>query len=181
MAAAAHRDPTEGADLMTRTLPMPRGLRLEPVAPPASTVSRITFRVYGIPKTQGSMRAVIQKGTGRAIAFHSSDAELRSWRTLIVDAARTAFRGRGLLDGAVQLRATFWLPVPASRPTFLRTDKQRTQWTHPWRKPDLDKLLRAVLDSLTGVLIKDDAQLVRIVVDKRYGPEPGAQLTLEVL
>lgn len=47
--------------------------------------------------------------------------------------------------------------------------------------PDIDKLIRAVLDGITfdkagrGVL-PDDAQVVRLVVDKVYGPVPGVRI-----
>lgn len=47
--------------------------------------------------------------------------------------------------------------------------------------PDIDKLIRAVLDGITfdkagrGVL-PDDAQVVRLVVDKVYGSKPGVRI-----
>lgn len=40
--------------------------------------------------------------------------------------------------------------------------------THPG-KPDIDKLCRAVLDALTGILYHDDAQVVSLNASKRYG------------
>lgn len=36
-------------------------------------------------------------------------------------------------------------------------------------KPDVDKLCRAVLDALTGILYHDDAQVVSLSASKRYG------------
>ena len=39
---------------------------------------------------------------------------------------------------------------------------------HPGRKPDLDKLVRAVFDSLTSIVWIDDAQVVRLTAMKRY-------------
>jgi len=44
------------------------------------------------------------------------------------------------------------------------------------RRPDLDKLLRGLLDALQGVLVRDDAQIVSIEACKRFaseGESPG--------
>ena len=39
--------------------------------------------------------------------------------------------------------------------------------------PDLDKLVRAVLDGLTAIAYRDDGQVVRITATKQYGSQPG--------
>jgi Holliday junction resolvase RusA-like endonuclease len=49
------------------------------------------------------------------------------------------------------------------------------------KRPDLDKLIRAVLDGLANVIIPDDAQVISISSEKRYadGPEmPGAEIVV---
>jgi Holliday junction resolvase RusA-like endonuclease len=47
-------------------------------------------------------------------------------------------------------------------------------------KPDLDKLIRAVNDSIQGILVVDDSRVCRIVADKRYAKlgEPGVIITI---
>ncbi len=44
--------------------------------------------------------------------------------------------------------------------------------------PDLDKLCRACLDSLTGIVWRDDSQVVRLEANKDYGA-PGAMIWVE--
>ena len=39
--------------------------------------------------------------------------------------------------------------------------------------PDLDKLIRGVLDALTAVVYRDDSQVTRITAQKVYGERPG--------
>jgi crossover junction endodeoxyribonuclease RusA len=59
------------------------------------------------------------------------------------------------------------LPRPKSLP--------RKQASHV-KKPDLDKLIRAVLDALTGIGYEDDSQVVMIDAIKEYvrdGAMPG--------
>jgi crossover junction endodeoxyribonuclease RusA len=72
------------------------------------------------------------------------------------------------------------MPRPAGH--WTKTGKLSSKAT-PWPsvKPDADKLLRAVGDALTGVLIEDDARVVNIAGSKRYcvGDEPpGAIITI---
>ena len=42
--------------------------------------------------------------------------------------------------------------------------------------PDLDKLIRAVLDGLTAIAYVDDGQVVSIVAEKAYGARIGADI-----
>ena len=62
-----------------------------------------------------------------------------------------------------------YVPVRLSI-TFYR---QRSKWSPksdilPVRKPDLDNLLKLVLDSMSGILIADDAQITNIHMAKRW-------------
>lgn len=67
-------------------------------------------------------------------------------------------------DGAI----TVSINVTLQRPKGISAKKR------PWPsvKPDLDNLIKAVLDSATGILWVDDAQIVDMACQKRYGT-PG--------
>jgi Holliday junction resolvase RusA-like endonuclease len=48
-------------------------------------------------------------------------------------------------------------------------------------KPDIDKLLRAVLDPLTGIVMVDDSRVAYVTASKRYaidGEPTGAMISL---
>ena len=51
----------------------------------------------------------------------------------------------------------------------------------PVRKPDLDNLLKLLLDSMNGLLVSDDAQITTIKVSKRWTTEehPFIRIKLE--
>lgn len=51
----------------------------------------------------------------------------------------------------------------------LARPKSAKKRAYPTVKPDADKLVRGVLDGLTGVCFEDDAQVVRIEATKVYG------------
>jgi crossover junction endodeoxyribonuclease RusA len=129
---------------------------------------RITFFVVGFPQTQGSMRAVIPRGRTYPVVIHDEDKALRGWRTSVAAEAamaKTRAQMSGLLDGPVSLELDFVLLAPKGRPT-----KPIAEWTArqihenawPDRRPDLDKLQRAVLYALIGVLLRDDGQVVQL-------------------
>jgi crossover junction endodeoxyribonuclease RusA len=52
---------------------------------------------------------------------------------------------------------------------------------YPSVKPDVDKLLRAVLDSLTGVAFHDDGQVVEISGWKNYGSPERVEVTVSIV
>lgn len=114
------------------------------------------FEVFGLPQPQGSSRAFVNKKTGRAVVT-SSNPHLKDWRNLISSAAREEMKGLPPLDTAVSVDAVFFLPRPKS-----------VKRAAPIVKPDLDKLARALLDGLTNVVYRDDAQVVAVSVQKAY-------------
>ena len=42
----------------------------------------------------------------------------------------------------------------------------------PTKKPDIDNLAKIILDALNGIAYHDDAQIVRLTVQKSYSREP---------
>ena len=80
------------------------------------------------------------------------------------------------LDGPVSVVCEFTLKRPTSAP--------KTRVTYPATRPDLDKLVRAILDALSGVgVYRDDAQVINIQASKTYPdqdrwslPTPGVRV-----
>ena len=115
----------------------------------------IVFRVHGLPVSQGSTRAFMVKG--RPKITHDS-AKVRPWRQDVAMMARAA--GATMQPGPVVLSVVFYLPRP-----------KRPDYPEPAVRPDLDKLLRAILDALTGIAWKDDGQVVKVRGRKRYASD----------
>lgn len=136
--------------------------------------SRITFLVRGLPVPQGSARGF---RAGNHVIITSDNRSLSQWRRLVSDVAQN-HAPEALWGGPVAVRLQFRLPIPKSRPTTRGRgkDKHRVK-VYPDRKPDLDKLARAALDSLTNVILKDDAQVIRLTASKEYGV-PGVSVTV---
>lgn len=128
----------------------------------------INFHVPGTPAPQGSKRHV-----GRGIMVESSKA-VGPWRERVALAAHQAMDGRPLLDGPVNVVITFTMPRPKTAPK--RTTPPAT------KRPDLDKLTRAVLDALTGITFTDDSQVIALRCSKHLaelGETPGVYIAVE--
>ena len=119
------------------------------------------FFVKGKPVPQGSMK-FIRPG----VMIHSRAADLAVWRA---DIARNAeLFGFKPVSGGIKVEIDFIFSRPKS-----------VQRAFPTVAPDLDKLIRAVLDGLTGVAYEDDSQVILIQATKTYGQNVGAWIGIE--
>lgn len=134
-----------------------------------------TFRFFaaGIPAPKGSTRAFIRGG--RAVTTHDC-AKTKPWQAVIAYAAQAA--GVTPMDGPLEIGLEFYLPRPASHFGKRGLRPSAPRW--PGVKPDLDKLIRASLDALSGVGYGDDARIVRVEAEKRYCPD-GAPAGVSVV
>lgn len=141
------------------------------------------FFVEGEPRPQGSKtpvrrgnRVMLIEGTGKTPRLH------KEWREKVVNASEEFIRANGTeeLDCAVRVELRFKMPRPKSRHKAIRAVTV---------KPDIDKLVRAVLDGLTSsdkvgtLFLKDDSRVVELSAEKYYHPkhseEPvGVEVTI---
>lgn len=140
-------------------------------------MTEITFEVEGIPMPQGSHTAISRGGKPALIpaGTNTSRKAFAVWRAAVADAATDAVDEP--LDGPLKVSITFRFPMPQSRSAVVR----RTGWAWRSTKPDLDKLCRAVCDSLTtSGLIADDARIVQLYAEKVEiaGTWHGAEITV---
>lgn len=91
------------------------------------------------------------------------------WRADVKVFAAEAMRGHSLFTGPVRMRCDFVLKRPVSTP-------KRPPTPPAIKKPDLDKLLRAIGDALKGTVYAEDSLIVEIIGTKRIaeeGEQPG--------
>jgi len=79
--------------------------------------------------------------------------------------------GWNAMEGPVSMTAIFYRTRPKS------TSKRLN---YPITKPDLDNLLKLLTDSLSGIIFKDDAQIILLTAWKQFG-EPSIAVELEEL
>lgn len=141
----------------------------------------VFFFVPGIPRPQGSKRYL---GPGKVV--ESGSKHLAPWRADVRAVAEAVIEGDpgALWDQPVQVHLAFWLPRPKShfgtgRNAGVLKDSAPQ---FPATPPDLDKLARAVLDAITGVVIADDKTVVQLAAAKEYVEDnsvrPGVTVTV---
>jgi len=127
---------------------------------------KVAFEVINTPVPQGSMRAFVING--KPVITYSSK-KLSDWRLLVASMAKNHVSAA--IEGPVAITLRFRLVKPKSAPKKKRIFADK--------RPDLDKLIRAVLDAITGVVIRDDSQVVAITATKDYGSTSGVSIEVD--
>ena len=132
------------------------------------------MEVVGIPVPQGSKRVF----HGRLVDVN--DRQLKDWRALVGGSVEAL----GYFDGPVKVELNFYLPRPKGHYGSGR-NCNKLKPSAPGRpavKPDIDKLVRACLDAMTGLVFRDDSQVVTVVARKLYASDsrlPGVHIEIE--
>jgi crossover junction endodeoxyribonuclease RusA len=125
----------------------------------------LDFIVYGKPQPQGSKTAY-RLPNGRTVLTEAVKGT-KPWRSLVRAQAIAAYDGKDPSLKPIKVVVTFHFERPKSVTREAMTVK-----------PDCDKLARNVLDACTGVIYKDDSQVVELVARKVYGPEAMAVISV---
>lgn len=149
-------------------------LRDEVCRPP-----KVTLYVKGLPAPGGSKKAFPFKKKDGGIGVAVTDAgglKTKAWRSAVKANAVNAMMGRKMLQGALGLQITFFMPRPKSHLNCQGKVRGNAPLFHVIR-PDATKLTRSTEDAMTGIVYDDDAQIVKQFIVKRYETElygPGA-------
>jgi Holliday junction resolvase RusA-like endonuclease len=170
-------------------------------------VTSIEFTVYEHPESQGSIKSfsLVDKSAVEALArtfanrppnydtayemiykacqktraiLTSDNADLKKYRKAVADAATRAIKIAGLPIPLIEKTTAVKISLHF---VFLRPESVKAhKRPYPVVKPDIDKLMRAVLDSLTGVVYVDDSQVVEGgKITKMYGPQECVTVWVE--
>jgi len=150
-------------------------LRALPFLEALAPVGAVTFFVPGVAQPKGSTKAFHRPGM-RFPVVTSDNPRLKDWQHQVAAFAGMAFKSRQdapgeAFVGPVAVRAVFYLKRPQSLSRRV---------VHHVKKPDVDKLARALKDGLTGIAYGDDSQVVRLHVEKVYATaRVGVDVTVE--
>lgn len=129
------------------------------------------FSVPGIPRPQGSKRII----RGRLVEVSKY---VRKWRREVSAVASTVYDTP--TDQPLLVELTFTFERPKSHLTSKGILKSGLSEYHV-KRPDVDKLIRAILDSLTGIAYVDDSQVVSVAARKQYGNGNGVDVVTVIL
>lgn len=160
--------------------------------PDLSRKPDVAFRVRGLAKTKGSVKAFVpckpwanpprDKG-GRIIVsvMNMAGEEAKKWEQQVALVAKAAMVRSGVQRApkgtAVVVQWTFYMPRPQGHYGTGRNAgvlKPRAP-LYPVTAADVDKMVRCAQDALTGVVYDDDRQVIGGAPWKFYAEEPGRE------
>jgi Holliday junction resolvase RusA-like endonuclease len=138
----------------------------------------IVILVPGAPVPKGRPRVTTRGGFARAF----TPAKTRRYEDLIRLEAGRVMEGRDQLQGPLSVKIRVFLPTPQA------IAKHKTKGPaaemgdlRPITRQDVDNFCKAGLDSLNGIVWRDDSQVVELTVSKFYSSRPRLELTAVAL
>lgn len=140
----------------------------------------LTFYVPGTPRPGGSKRSFAYMGKdGKPKAATAPDSKhVKAWMSVVQLVAHEKMRelGLGMTTNPVRVQMEFLYPRPNShygtgknaykvKPSVLAASGNAKATA-----PDLTKIVRSTEDALTGIVWKDDRQVVEQLNRKSWGP-----------
>tara|TARA_Y100000593_G_scaffold4213_4_gene8344 strand:- start:7397 stop:7861 length:465 start_codon:yes stop_codon:yes gene_type:complete len=141
-------------------------------------MASVEFFVEGTPRPQGSKRGFVRGG--RVVLVENSKYH-KEWRKTVAEAAKEAMNPKSgaynipRLTGPLTMALQFFFARPKAH---FRTGKfsdelKASAPVYHTQTPDLDKLIRSVDDSLTGIVFEDDSLVVSLTSSKQWRDGPG--------
>lgn len=130
----------------------------------------IRFAVYGEP--QGKARPRFNTRTKTAY----TPSRTAEYEREVATAYKAVSKGK-MFNGAVALDINAYFAIPKSTPK-----KKLFQFLQnifrPIKKPDIDNILKIIMDGLNGIAYEDDKQVVSGRIRKFYSREPRVEVEI---
>lgn len=136
----------------------------------------LVFSMAGNPRGKGRPRATARGGFARVY----TDPKTRAYEASAKGLAAAAMAGRQPFTGALSVSMRFRIPVPKS--TTKRDRAAILAGERPYFGAyDLDNCVKAISDSMNGIVFADDKQIVRLFATKIASDKPGVDVRVEPL
>lgn len=136
----------------------------------------ITFTVDGVPvaKARPRSRAFQVKGQVRSMMY--TPAKSVNFENLVRLSFRQVHTGQPT-EKPVKIWILAFFPVPQGWPKYRRVDAN-TDAIPVTKKPDIDNIVKSILDGLNAVAFQDDKQVYSISAKKFYSYTPRTVVTI---
>lgn len=120
--------------------------------------------VKGKPKAKGRPRAAVVTGKdGNQRIVNYTPKKTRTWEDIIRWTWISEKRKK--LKGKIRLDVYFYFSIPKS---YSRSKRVELGTSYYDKKPDIDNLIKTVMDALNDLAFDDDKQVVILVASKFY-------------
>lgn len=130
------------------------------------------FEVLG--SIQGKARPRMNTRTGRAYTPTKTklyEYSLRQWFCMNYPNFKP-------IEGRVKVSIIAYFEIPKSTSKKKETEMLANNIS-PTKKPDIDNIVKIVLDGMNKFAFKDDTQVIKLDVEKRYAENPRMYIKIE--
>lgn len=132
----------------------------------------ITFTIPGKPQPKQRPRV-----TKRGITYTPKETLL--YEAQVAEAAqKSELLPQSPTENPLKLILWCYMPIPKSWSKGKQEEARRGK-IFPTSRPDIDNLAKIIMDALNGIAYKDDAQIVQLVINKRYSDEPRMEVLID--
>lgn len=130
------------------------------------------FEVEG--KIVGKERPRVNMNTG----FIYTPNKTKEYERLIQQSFRIKYHNVKTIEGRVAINIVAFIKIPKNT-SKVKTKEMLDNIISPTKKPDIDNIAKSVLDAMNKFIIKDDNQVSKITIEKRYAEEEKIYIKIE--
>ncbi len=102
----------------------------------------------------------------------------KDYEALIQQYFRLKYPHFEALQGRIYINIVAYLKIPKST-SKAKTNVMLENKISPTKKPDVDNIAKTILDAMNGFVFKDDNQVSKIQVEKRFALEEKIEVSVE--
>lgn len=124
---------------------------------------------------------IVGKGRPRLNTYTGTiytPAKTKDYETLIEQYFMLKYPKFKLLEGRLKVEIIAFFAVPVSSKKSEKEEMMKNNIS-PVKKPDIDNIVKVVLDGLNNFAFKDDIQITKLDVEKKYGTEEKIYIKIE--
>lgn len=130
------------------------------------------FEVPG--KIVGKERPRVNMYTGRVY----TPGKTKDYEFLIQQYFKMKYQRYEMLEGRLSINIIAYLKIPKST-SKAKVEEMLENKISPTKKPDVDNIAKSILDAMNNFVFKDDNQVSKISVEKRFALEEKAVIEVE--
>lgn len=106
--------------------------------------------------------------TTTAIAY--TPVKTKEYEELVKQYFIIKYRRINPLEGRIKINITAYFSVPKNT-SKKQEENMLNNTISPTKKPDIDNIAKIILDALNKLAFKDDNQITKLEIEKKYGTE----------
>jgi Holliday junction resolvase RusA-like endonuclease len=145
---------------------------------------RVTFKAEGKPMGKGRPRVVQRNGKTRAYTPEKTASYEQYIKLCFMTAEGGNCFRENCYESPLKLSVKAYYEIPkgfSKKKREAALNPLASPEIRPGVRPDIDNIVKAVLDALNKLAFRDDSRVVELQAEKYYADKPYIEVTLENL